>query len=288
MKGYRVPTNFSNAAQFYPDNSGELGGFAKAPVAQTLVTLDYTQALSFTPGVTIKKVAYILDVQTTPLLIISNSAIAGALLTFILSGGWGGITYNLTVQATLSDNTVRTDVLQIEVMGDDCMGYDSCRPVGRAIRPAPIPDSYNQALLSGQCSSYKSGCITYFICDTPPTTPRVLDQWFNTTNHTVQEYLTDGVNFWWQPFYVDVKYAASSLYYQANANQNSFYTLAPDMNGKSGMINATNVVQAYVNGVRLVPGSDFTVNQQASTVTFARPIPLDDIVMIDILAAPNP
>jgi hypothetical protein len=285
MKSYSAPTNFSNAALFFPDNTGDIGGFAKSPMAQTLVTLDYSQTLPI--GVTLSKVAYILDIQTTPLLIVSKSSPIGTTLTFIASGGWGGITYNLTVQATLSNSTVRTDVLKIEVMGDDCMRYDPCYPMGRPIAPPScIPKTYQQAVLSSDCSSYKSACITYYICDAPPVNPNVLDQWFDTTNHTVQEYLTDAINFWWQSFFVDVKYAASSLYYIALDQQTAFLTLTPDMNGKSGLINTGNVVQAYVNGVRLVPNADFTVNQPSSTVTLVRPIPLGDVVMIDILMAP--
>jgi hypothetical protein len=284
MRSYSAPTNFSNAAQFYPDNTGQVGGFTKSPMAQTLVTLDYSQSLA--TGVTITKVAYVLDIQTTPLLIISNSNISVNLLTFIISGGWSGITYNLTVQSTLSDTTVRTDVLQIEVMGDD-MRYDPCFPQSRAIVPCNIPKSYQQAFLSSSCGSYKSACITYYICDTAPVNPNVMDQWYNSVNHTVQEYLTDGMTFWWQPFFVDVKYAQSSLYYLSTANQTNFVTTAPDLRGNAGIINIGNVVQAYVNGVRLVPVQDFTVNQLTSTVTMLRPIPVSNIVMIDILAAPG-
>jgi hypothetical protein len=286
MKSYSPPSYFSSAAQFYPDSTGQIGTFIKSPMAQTLVTLDYSQIL--TSGITIKKVSYVLDVQTTPLLVISNSNITTTLLNFIISGGWSGIVYNLTVQATLSNSAVRTDVLTIEVMGDNCMGYDPCRPVGRAIVPCSIPTSYQQAILSSDCSSYKSGCITYYICDAPPVNPNVMDQWYNTTDHTVQEYLTDGVTFWWQPFQVAVASQSFSLYYLATNNQNLFHTTTPDINGKSFVFNATMTVWASVNGVRLVPVSDFTVDPVKSTVKMLRNIPLNDVVMIDILVPPSP
>jgi hypothetical protein len=288
MKSWSVPTNFSNAALFFPDDTGEIGGFNKSPMAQTLVTLDYTQVLA-AAGTTIDKVAFILDKQTTPLLVISNSVISGTVLTFIISGGWSGLTYGLTVQSTLSDTTVRTDVLQIEIMGDDCMRHDPCYPGGKPIcAPSPIPKSFQQAIMNTSCSWYGSSCVRYYICDMAPANPNVLDQWYNTTNHLIQEYLTDGVNFWWQPFFVDVKYAASSLYYLSAQNQTAFITTTPDINNKSGIINVGNVVQVYVNGVRLVPNQDFGVNQATSTVVVMRPIPANDVVMIDILAAPTP
>jgi hypothetical protein len=285
MKSFSAPTNFSNAAQFYPDNTGQIGTFSKSPIAQTLLTLDYSQSM---PGIAITKVSYVLDVQTTPLLVISNSVITSQLLTFIVSGGWSGVTYGLTIQASLSNATLRTDVLEIEILGDDCMRYDPCcPPMGKPIcPPSPIPKAYQQAIMSTSCSSYKSSCITYYICDTAPVNPNVMDQWYNTANHAIWEYLTDGVNFWWQPFSVNVKYAAASLYYQATAGQTLFYTFFPDMQGKSAVMNLNDVVQVYVNGVRLVPTSDYTVDQFNSGVTLLRPIPVTDIVMIDILAAP--
>jgi hypothetical protein len=298
MRSYSAPTNFSNAAQFYPDATGELGGFTKSPMAQTLVTLDYANMV--VGGNYIIKVAYILDVQTTPLLIISNSTIINTasdnLMTFIISGGWSGITYNLSVQTTWFNGEVRTHVLQIEVMGND-MRYDPCFPQSRAIVPCSIPKSYQQAILSSDCSSYKSACITYYICDTPPVNPNVMDQWYNTVNHTVQEYLTDGVTFWWQPFQVAVASQAFSLYYIATAGQVTFVTTTPDMNGKSAIIADGDFVNAYVNGVRLAPetaannfGGDYGYlsASQGSVVGFKRAIPAGYVVMIDIVKPPTP
>jgi hypothetical protein len=283
MKSFSAPVNFSNAAQFYPDSTGKIGTFLKSPAAQTLMTLDYSHNLA--TGVTVTKVAYILDVQSTPLLIISNSVTTAQMLTFILSGGWAGLTYDLTIQATLSTGGVRTDVLTIEIVGDDCMKYDPCcLPMGKPLSaPSRIPKTFQQAAMSSDCSVYKSSCISYYICASAPVNPNVMDQWYNTINHGIYEYLTDGVNFWWQPFFVNVKYAVASLYYQARAGQTVFSTLAPDMLGNSGVINPTDFVQAYVNGVRLVPTTDFTF-AGPSTVTLLRPIPATDIVMIDILA----
>jgi hypothetical protein len=283
MKPFSAPVNFSNAAYFYLDNSGQIGTFSKSPIAQTLITLDYSQ--SITSNATISKAAYILDVQSTPMLVISNSVGTAQQLTFILSGGWAGLTYNLTVQAHLSDGSTRTDDLTIEILGDDCMRYDPCcPPMGRPLSvPSRIPKAFQQAAMSTNCSVYKSACISYYICDTAPVNPNVMDQWYNTINHGIYEYLTDGVNFWWQPFFVNVKYAVASLYYQATAGQTVFNTMTPDLLGNSGVINPTDFVQAYVNGVRLVPTTDFTF-VSPSTVTLLRPIPSTDVVMIDILA----
>ena len=70
------------------------------------------------------------------------------------------------------------------------------------------------------------------------------------------------------------KATTSSLYYLATAGQTVFPLGTVDRNGKTFAFNqsAPEGLQAYVNGVRLEPTFDFTVDTVASSVTFlARP-----------------
>ena len=129
------------------------------------MTFDYTNIL--TPGVTLQSVSFILDVQTNPQLIISGMELVGQsnILSFIVSGGMGGISYNLSAVAKLSNSVVRTDLVMVEVTGDSDMGC--CTPSGTAQGLMPIPAGYQQASMS-QNGVYATGLIRYFISNVEP------------------------------------------------------------------------------------------------------------------------
>jgi hypothetical protein len=78
---------------------------------------------------------------------------------------------------------------------------------------------------------------------------------------------------------------AASLYYLSAANQTVFPLSVADRNGKSFAFNQASPqgLAAYVNGVRLEPTFDFTVDTVASSVTFLRPLTLNSIVAFDLL-----
>jgi hypothetical protein len=81
------------------------------------------------------------------------------------------------------------------------------------------------------------------------------------------------------------KATTSSLYYLATAGQTVFPLSTADRFGHVFAFNqaATEGLQALVNGVRLEPTIDFTVDTVASSVTFLRPLPANAIVTFDIL-----
>ena len=81
------------------------------------------------------------------------------------------------------------------------------------------------------------------------------------------------------------KGATASLYYLATAGQTVFPLGAVDRNGKTFAFNQTNPegVQAYVNGVRLEPTFDFTVDTVASSVTFLRGLTVNSVAAFDLL-----
>jgi hypothetical protein len=81
------------------------------------------------------------------------------------------------------------------------------------------------------------------------------------------------------------KGATSSLYYLAAANQTVFPFSVADRGGHTFAFNATapEGCQAYVNGVRLEPTYDFTIDTVGSSVTFLRPLTVNSIVAFDLL-----
>ena len=81
------------------------------------------------------------------------------------------------------------------------------------------------------------------------------------------------------------KGATASLYYLSAAGQSVFPLGAVDRNGKTFAFNQTNPegVQAYVNGVRLEPTYDFTIDTVGSSITFLRGLTLNSIVTFDML-----
>jgi hypothetical protein len=82
------------------------------------------------------------------------------------------------------------------------------------------------------------------------------------------------------------KAATSSLYYTASAGQTVFPLGTTDNNGKTFAFNQTapEGLQALVNGVRVEPTVDFTVNTATSTVTFLRGLTLGSATIFDVLA----
>ena len=77
----------------------------------------------------------------------------------------------------------------------------------------------------------------------------------------------------------------SSLYYLATAGQAVFPLSAADRFGHTFAFNqtATEGLQALVNGVRLEPTYDYTVDTVGSSVTFAHGLSVNSIVTFDIL-----
>jgi hypothetical protein len=81
------------------------------------------------------------------------------------------------------------------------------------------------------------------------------------------------------------KGVTASLYYLASAGQTVFPLSVIDRNGKTFAFNQTapEGVQAYVNGVRLEPTFDFTVDTVGSSITFLRGLTLNALATFDLL-----
>lgn len=280
-----MASSYGNATYFYPDNSGYAGGFTKTIEAQTLVTLDYSQTLN--TGVTVAKVAFLLDVQTNPQLIISGMKIVGQtnIVEFIVSGGYSGVQHQLSIVATLSDTTVRTDIVKISIAGDS----SDCDPCGKTTMLMPIPPGYQQASLA-QNGVYASSFVRYFVSDKTPLGANIMDQWYNTNTGALFEYITNGVHsYWFNPGIAPVVPSgpSSSLYYIATDLQAIFETTVPDQFGLTYVLDDTVTTLVYVNGVLYMPSDigDYIVDLVNSAIVFNIPLTDNDIVTIRIASA---
>ena len=278
-----MASSYGNATYFYPDNSGLAGSFTKSVDAQTLVTLDYSSALA--AGKTITKVSFILDVQTNPQLIISAMQIVGAqnIIEFIVSGGYSGVQHQLSVVATVSDTTVRTDIVNISIAGDS----GDCDPCGKSTMLMPIPPGYQQASLS-QNGVYASSFIRYFVGAAPPLGANVMDQWWDTNSNSLLEYITDGVHsYWYNPAApITPSGPSSSLYYSAVQGQKVFNTTLADEAGQTYVLTPASIIALYVNGVLYTPNvgtiGDYALNIATSTATLNKALVANDVVTFRI------
>jgi len=128
----------------------------------------------------------------------------------------------------------------------------------------------------------------------PPSTTNTGDPiplgaiYYNT--ETGQMYVWDGSQ--WVSMTQPQRAGLATLWYNAANGQTAFPFATMDLNGRNYMlsIDATEGVDAHVNGVKLMPKEgptegDWTLNNATSTVTFLRPLRAGDIVSFDILMA---
>lgn len=200
-----LPVNYSNSAYFYPDDTGVLGSFTKAPDAKTLVTLDYTSILTEL-NLNLVNISYVLNFGSAPQLIVSGTTIVADnnILSFIVSGGLNGLKYVIQVNALLSDDqTVNVQYLEVVV---SALGARVGNCGDTAVYPAamgvvggpPISTVFQQAsILNGDNTKFGSAFIVFWVSDTAPTTANILDRWYNTTDGLVYDRVTDGYSVFW-------------------------------------------------------------------------------------------
>lgn len=123
----------------------------------------------------------------------------------------------------------------------------------------------------------------------PPTTPNTPtgqpippgSMYFNTTTGAMMVW--NGST--WVNSSAPGSATTASLYYLSAAGQTVFPLSVADRNGKNFTFNQTapQGLAAFVNGVRLEPTFDFTVDTVASSVTFLRGLTLNSLVIFDLL-----
>jgi hypothetical protein len=208
-----VPYNFSNQAYFYVQGTGgPIGVFLKSIGGKSLITLDYSGAL--TQGVRIQNFSFVLTTQTLPPLIISQPILSGQnnIIEFKVSGGFGGVQYDININATLVNNLgvsqgVRTDVLMVNIIPpyeEDCgcgtCGHYPCRCHEVNYCCDTITDLKEQvATLVTNESIYGTNFVQYYVSNTEPSPANLFDKWFDQKTGVLSDYISNGVTNYWQP-----------------------------------------------------------------------------------------
>jgi hypothetical protein len=189
--GYSLPSGVVNtdSAYFFADTTLKLGPLVKQLSDQTLVIVNYSQ---LTPPLTVTGFDFAVDVSSNPALVVSyaHAAAGGSELEFLISGGIAGQQYNLTITVDPGASS-RSDVLTVNVPSSS----GDCEQIN------PVPRLYTQLPLG--LAGYVNSAVRYFWGVQPPANPNVLDQWYNSNNATLYEWVTDGTSLFWQTLLSD-------------------------------------------------------------------------------------
>ena len=180
---YPIPASQGNIASFVASSTGKLGIYTKALDANTYIVIDYSQLV---PEVDVLTFYFRVKPGGEPQLLVSNVLLDAGHVTFNLSGGIGGRTYEVTVNSKLAfTNEIRSDVLTVNVPGDDC---DSCQ-----IIQAPV----NNGVTSPDGSLLVNTAPRFFVSSTPPNGANVMDQWYNPTTGNLYSNASNGSTANW-------------------------------------------------------------------------------------------
>ncbi len=207
---YPIPANRSNAAYFYATGlGGQLGVYPKSMPAKTMLTVDYSGVVGVPNppnvggSVGITNISFVLGTQTLPPLVVSNPVLQAQMnvLTFVLSGGFAGVQYELSINATLSNGVLRTDVLTIDIpppYEDDC-ACSSCGCSPCECRDT-IDDLQDQmASLATDDSIFGTNFVRYYVSYSEPAPASLFDKWYNPATGVISNYVSNGIASRWVP-----------------------------------------------------------------------------------------
>lgn len=181
---YPLPASqFDSLGFFYANSTNKLGTFSKNANSQTLILVDYTNVVD-DHGI-LASVAFIIDIGSAPPLLIGSPGIEGMVASFIASMGVGGVSYNLTVQMTFGDNSVRNDILGINVPSSSLT--------------QTLPNIINHGNpLTGDGAVYINSGIRYFVSYNQPPNPNIMDNWWSLTSNSLYVYVSNGFTSSWR------------------------------------------------------------------------------------------
>ena len=185
MYQYLIPGMQGDPASFVANTTLTLGSLSKPLDARTLVTVNYA---SIIPVDTLTNYSFRIKPGGEPQLSIEASAldVTKTILTFYVDGGIAGQSYEVLIGAMLLSGAVRSDQLTVDVIGDGC----GCHALAVS------------AYLSGNVSSDGSVIVNtaprFFVSATFPVNPNVLDRWYDTTTANIYDFVSDGLNTFWE------------------------------------------------------------------------------------------
>lgn len=285
---YPIPGNsFAALTTFYADNTNILGQFIKYANASANITIDYSK---LTPAVVINKISFLVDVGGKPRLLISSPSFTATTVAFALSQGIFGQTYTIEIIVSLADGTVRSDFLTIAIPDDS----------GNCCGQAFALSGQNQiSQLSTDYLKFVNSAIQYFVSSTEPQNPNIMDQWFDTTNGLLYEFITNGASSYWVPFgnvseVSTTVFKTFSLYYVVGPNPQQVFPLGTlDVFGNNYISNSASVLEVFSNGSRLMPDDGtgrgaYTLNIITNTINLLYPAGSGEIITINVCSTNAP
>lgn len=184
---YLIPGSQGDPASFVANTTLVLGSYSKSLDARTLITVNYAGVI---PADTVEGYSFKVKPGGDPQLWIDTASldIAATTMTFFISEGLAGRTYEITVTAKLASGNIRSDVLTVNVLGEDC---GCCVSLPLSVYPR-----VNSVSADG--SVYVNTQPRYFISLTPPSNPRILDRWYNNATGSIYDFVTNGLVSWWE------------------------------------------------------------------------------------------
>jgi hypothetical protein len=179
---YLVPGSQADPTAFVANTTMDLGSFDKALDQVVKLTVDYSQLPG---GFTIASYSFRVSPGGEPQLWVSSPALAGDALSFTIKGGISGRAYELIINAKDALGMVRSDMLTINVFGDDC----DCATLPTLVYPA--------GNVSADGSVIVNTAPRFFVSATFPVAPNVLDRWYDTTTGEVYDYVSNGLETYW-------------------------------------------------------------------------------------------
>jgi hypothetical protein len=206
---YLIPAGTINnrTAYFYADTSNQFGPIIKKVSDQILVILDYTTILA---GHVINIYNFTSDAETNPPLYLTDPIlnVTGNVLSFLLSGGIDGQQYNITIAIEqVGSTTTRYDTLTINMPSKSAC--DTSIP--------PVV-----SLLAG--STLVATNIRYFWGPNPPVGQHVMDEWFDTNTNVLYEWVTDGINYFWEEIGFSTSTTEGTSYITDAPSDGTFYS----------------------------------------------------------------
>ena len=181
---YPIPGQQVDPTAFVANSTLILGSFTKSVDMVMALSVDYSQlAVAFTP----QSYSFKIKPGGEPQLLLTKVTLTGEVLAFTVSGGIAGRSYEIAVNMTGTAGNTRTDVLTLNVLGEDC----GCQQV----LPLPI-EGYGE-ITSGDGSLTVNDRPRFFVSHTFPVQPRVLDRWYETTTGNIYDYVSNGLETYW-------------------------------------------------------------------------------------------
>ena len=181
---YLIPGQQGEPENFVASVSGRLGFYDKSVAAIAQLNVDYSAIPSLSVPRTV--ISFRVTPGGSPQLAITQPQVSnGLLLTFTLQGGIGGRAYTVVIGTSGPSGEIRSDVLDVNVLGGDCGPCQKLNPV------------INNGATSADGSLYVNTAPRMFVSATPPVGANVMDQWWNTTERSLYTFITDGITTYW-------------------------------------------------------------------------------------------